>query len=84
MFFAATGNIAIVGYKANMVAFESKKRRNEFVKRNSDYHSISVKEASNYDQYETCRMYPEAVFGLNKRMEGVVLFDMNGNYSSIA
>lgn len=84
MFFAATGNMAAVGFKANLVAFESKKRRNEFVKNNAEYHEANVSEAKNYDQYETCRSYPESIFDLNKKTVGVALFYTNGEFSRIA
>lgn len=84
MFFAATGNIAVVGYKANLVAFESKVRRNEFLKNNGDYHAAKVTEAKNYEQYEDCREYPQTIFDLDRKLVGVAMFYMNGEFAYIS
>lgn len=72
MFFAATGNMAVVGYRAYMVAFDSEKRRNMFVKNEPMYKAITAKEAKKYDQEKICRRFPESIFDLNNILVDIV------------
>ena len=82
MFFAAKNN-AIIGYAIDLVAFESKKKRNEFVKR-TDFSSVTVKEAEKHGAYKDARNYPESIFNESRKMRGVVLFTYAGEFSRIA
>lgn len=83
MYFAATENLAVVGYQAYMVSFDSKKRRDMFCKGEPMYKAISAKDAKHYDQEPICRKYSESVYDLYGKLEGIALFTIGGDYCGI-
>lgn len=84
MYFAATGNLTVVGYRANLVCFESKKRRDMFCENEPTYKAITANEAKSYDQEEICRRYPTCIHDLNNKVVGIVNFTFGGDFNSVS
>lgn len=84
MYFAATKNIAIIGYRTQMASFKTKKERDEFCKHNSDFSAITAKEANAYDQIAECRRYQFSIIDTNNKLNGIIYFDFSGNFHSIS
>ena len=82
MFYAAMNN-CVIGHDFHMVAFESKKERNEFQRYHSAYRTISPRDAAKLPQFEKCKLYPHTVFNESRRMTGFVFFKNNGEFHSI-
>lgn len=81
-YFAAMNN-ARCGYDFRVVAFDSLKKRNLFVKSTS-FEKISAAEAHKFDAYEACCRYLETVFNDRGRITGFALFTNNGDFHSLA
>lgn len=81
-YFAAS-NYARCGYDFRVVAFDSLKKRNEFVRATS-FDKITVREASKFDAYDKCCQYLESIFNDRGEMKAFALFTNNGEFHSIA
>lgn len=68
-------NRALVGYDIELIAFETKKKRDAVCKA-TDFGAISAKEASKADEkiLKAARKYPDSVFAEGGRVRSVALF----------
>lgn len=86
MYFAATDNLALVGYDYRIVGFDSRKKRDVFVKNEKEYSAVSAAEIDRKfpeKAVKMARMFTAAVFDLDGRMRGDVCFTNGGEYYGI-
>ena len=87
-FYACTDNIVPVGYKYYVVSFNSRKKRDEFIRNSYGYqfHAISSKELKNALEprvFKELQTYIDTIFDTDGRYCGLVFFDYDGNFHSI-
>lgn len=80
--FYAIANKAIVGSNWYAIAFESKKKRDDFC-RHTEFVPCNAKNARKLPQIRMIRTYTETIFNENNMMQGVAIFTVTGEFLHI-
>lgn len=82
MFYAAK-NPRVIGSNWHLVAFNSRKERNEFLSWNLDYQPVPAREAATLPQFKYATRYPHTICDELGEYMGFVFFKTNGEFHSV-
>lgn len=83
MFYSAM-NPCVISHNFRLVAFDTKKERNEFQRSNPEYKTISPKDAARLPQHKYATRYPHTICDETGDYMGFVFFTNDGKFHSIA